>query len=71
MKKEDKEHVVEELTERLKAADTLLVADYRGLTMPQIDALRTRLLESGAALHRREEHARRAAPPRRPARTRC
>jgi large subunit ribosomal protein L10 len=24
------------------------VADYRGLTMPQIDALRTRLLESGA-----------------------
>ncbi len=26
----------------------MLVADYRGLTMPQIDALRTRLLESGA-----------------------
>jgi large subunit ribosomal protein L10 len=48
MKKEQKEQVVEELTTRLKAADTLLVADYRGLTMPQIDALRTRLLESGA-----------------------
>jgi large subunit ribosomal protein L10 len=48
MKKEQKEHVVEELTARLKAADTLLVADYRGLTMPQIDDLRTRLLESGA-----------------------
>jgi large subunit ribosomal protein L10 len=48
MKKEQKEQVVEELTARLKAADTLLVADYRGLTMPQIDALRTRLLESGA-----------------------
>jgi large subunit ribosomal protein L10 len=48
MKKEQKEQVVEELTVRLKAADTLLVADYRGLTMPQIDALRTRLLESGA-----------------------
>ncbi len=48
MKKEQKEKVVEELADRLKAADTLLVADYRGLTMPQIDALRSRLLESGA-----------------------
>ena len=48
MKKEDKEQVVSALTERLKAAETVLVADYRGLTMPQIDALRTRLLESGA-----------------------
>ena len=48
MKKDQKEHVVEELTQRLKAAETLLVADYRGLTMPQIDDLRTRLLASGA-----------------------
>src|SRR5882757_11476041 len=49
MKKEDKEKVVSELTERLKASETLLVADYRGLTMPQIDALRSRLIESGAS----------------------
>jgi large subunit ribosomal protein L10 len=48
MKREQKQQVVAELTERLKAADTLLVADYRGLSMPQIDGLRTRLLESGA-----------------------
>ncbi len=48
MKKEDKERVVAELTERLKTSETLLVADYRGLTMPQIDELRSRLLESGA-----------------------
>ena len=48
MKREHKEEVVDELTQRLKAADTLLVADYRGLTMPQIDELRTRLLASGA-----------------------
>jgi len=48
MKREQKEQVVDALTQRLKAADTLLVADYRGLTMPQIDELRTRLLESGA-----------------------
>ena len=48
MKRDQKEQVVDELTQRLKAAETLLVADYRGLTMPQIDELRTRLLESGA-----------------------
>jgi large subunit ribosomal protein L10 len=48
MKRDQKEQVVDELTARLKAADTLLVADYRGLTMPQIDELRTKLLASGA-----------------------
>jgi large subunit ribosomal protein L10 len=48
MKRDQKEQVVDELTQRLKAAETLLVADYRGLTMPQIDELRTRLLASGA-----------------------
>ena len=48
MKKEDKERVVAELTERLRTTDTLLVADYRGLTMPQIDDLRSKLIEHGA-----------------------
>jgi large subunit ribosomal protein L10 len=48
VKKEDKERVVAELAERLRTTDTLLVADYRGLTMPQIDDLRTKLLEHGA-----------------------
>jgi large subunit ribosomal protein L10 len=48
VKKEDKEQIVKELTERLRSSETLLVADYRGLTMPQIDTLRSRLLESGA-----------------------
>src|SRR4029077_8147662 len=48
MKRDQKEQVVEELTARLKAEETLLVADYRGLTMPEIDELRTKLLESGA-----------------------
>jgi large subunit ribosomal protein L10 len=48
MRKEQKQDVVAELTERLRSAETLLIADYRGLTMPQIDALRSRLLESGA-----------------------
>jgi large subunit ribosomal protein L10 len=48
VKKEDKERLVAELTERLRTTDTLVVADYRGLTMPQIDDLRTKLLEHGA-----------------------
>ena len=40
MKKEDKEQVVADLAERLRTSETLLVADYRGLTMPQIGDLR-------------------------------
>src|ERR1051325_3980779 len=48
MQKEDKERVVAELTERLKTTDTLIVADYRGLTMTQIDDLRGELLKHGA-----------------------
>src|SRR6266581_1297232 len=48
VRKEQKEEVVAELTRRLQSSETLLVADYRGLTMPQIDALRGRLIESGA-----------------------
>jgi large subunit ribosomal protein L10 len=48
LKREEKERVVGELTERLRSSQTLMVADYRGLTMPQIDALRARLLEHGA-----------------------
>jgi large subunit ribosomal protein L10 len=48
VKKEEKERLVADLTERLKSTETLLVADYRGLTMPQIDELRGKLLEHGA-----------------------
>jgi large subunit ribosomal protein L10 len=48
MQRSEKERVVAELAERLRSAETLMVADYRGLTMPEIDELRTRLLEAGA-----------------------
>src|SRR3954463_2548899 len=48
MLRQDKERIVSELAERLKTSDTLLIADYRGLTMPEIDELRTKLLDSGA-----------------------
>ena len=54
MQKADKERVVTDLTEKLRGAETMIVADYRGLTMPQIDALRTKLIENGAK--RSEEH---------------
>jgi large subunit ribosomal protein L10 len=48
MLKSDKERVVAELTERLRETETMLVADYRGLTMTDIDNLRTELLQHGA-----------------------
>jgi large subunit ribosomal protein L10 len=48
MQKADKERVVADLTEKLRNSDTMIVADYRGLTMPQIDALRSKLISSGA-----------------------
>jgi large subunit ribosomal protein L10 len=44
----DKERVVARLAARLRDTDTLMVADYRGLSMPEIDELRSRLLEAGA-----------------------
>jgi large subunit ribosomal protein L10 len=48
MLKADKERIVEELTERLKSTPTLFVADYRGLSVTEIDDLRTKVLEHGA-----------------------
>jgi large subunit ribosomal protein L10 len=46
--KEDKERVVAELTERLRTSQSLIVADYRGLTNAEIDGLRGELLKHGA-----------------------
>jgi large subunit ribosomal protein L10 len=48
MLRSTKEQIVEELTERLRGAESLMVADYRGLSMKEIDALRGELLEHGA-----------------------
>jgi large subunit ribosomal protein L10 len=48
MHRSDKERLVAELTEWLKASETMIVADYRGLTVTEIDDLRTKLLEHGA-----------------------
>jgi len=48
MLKSEKERVVAELTERLRTSETLIVADYRGLTNAEIDGLRSKLIEHGA-----------------------
>ena len=48
MLRKDKERVVADLVERLKGSDTLIVADYRGLSMSEIDDVRTQLLAHGA-----------------------
>ena len=48
MLKSDKERIVAELAERLRSTPTLFVADYRGLTVTEIDDLRTKLVEHGA-----------------------
>ena len=48
MLKSDKERIVDELASELGAADTLIVADYRGLTNKQLEALRDQLIPHGA-----------------------
>jgi large subunit ribosomal protein L10 len=48
MLRPEKEKIVAELTERLRSSETLIVADYRGLSVKEVDELRTRLLEHGA-----------------------
>jgi large subunit ribosomal protein L10 len=48
MLRSEKEQVVAELVERLQSTETLIVADYRGLTVTEINDLRGKLLEHGA-----------------------
>jgi large subunit ribosomal protein L10 len=48
MLKAEKERIVAELAERLRQTPTLFVADYRGLSVTEIDDLRTKLIEHGA-----------------------
>jgi large subunit ribosomal protein L10 len=46
--RKDKEQVVATLAERLRASETLILADYRGLSVSELDDVRTKLLEQGA-----------------------
>jgi large subunit ribosomal protein L10 len=46
--RKDKEQVVADLVERLRSSETLILADYRGLSVGELDEVRTKLLEHGA-----------------------
>ena len=48
MLRRSKERVVRDLVERLRSSETLILADYRGLSMTEIDEVRTKLLAHGA-----------------------
>ena len=48
MLKTEKERIVAELVDELGSAETLIVADYRGLTNKQLEALRDQLIPLGA-----------------------
>ena len=48
MHRSEKERVVAELADRLRSTETLIVADYRGLSVTDINKLRGELLEHGA-----------------------
>ena len=50
MQKTDKEKVVADLVERLRTTESLIVADYRGLTNAELVGLRAKLRSSGAQL---------------------
>jgi large subunit ribosomal protein L10 len=50
MQRTEKERVVAELVDRLRSTESLIVADYRGLTNAELVALRAKLRESGAEL---------------------
>jgi large subunit ribosomal protein L10 len=48
---EQKERVVERLTEQMRDAPAMIVADYRGLTVTQVADVRRSLRESRATFH--------------------
>lgn len=50
MKKQDKIFTVENLTEQLREAKSIVLADYRGLTVSQISLLRSQVKKSGGEL---------------------
>jgi large subunit ribosomal protein L10 len=46
-----KRAVVERLTERIRGCETMIVADYRGLSVGQVADVRAQLREAGATFH--------------------
>ena len=48
MQRTEKERVVAELAERLRTTESLIVADYRGLTNAELVELRAKVRNGGA-----------------------
>jgi large subunit ribosomal protein L10 len=62
MNVDEKRRVVDELAERIRGTDSMIVADYRGLTVTQIAEVRGALREAGATFRiAKNTLARRAA----------
>ena len=53
----DKETELGELEAAFREADTAVLVDYRGVTVPQVTELRRQIRAAGAHLSRRQEHA--------------
>src|ERR1044072_6606064 len=51
MQRTEKEQVVAELAEQLRSTESLIIADYRGLTNTQLEELRGKLRSSGERFH--------------------
>ena len=49
--REKKEQIVEDLKEKLGDADVIVLTDYRGLSVPQQQALRSKLRDTTAEFH--------------------
>ena len=47
----DKKYIIDELFERVNSSPFVLVVDYTGMTVPEFDELRTRLLDNGSECH--------------------
>ncbi|MCD8493127.1 MAG: 50S ribosomal protein L10 [Geovibrio sp.] len=48
MTREEKKQYVQQLTEEIKTSDALFLANYKGLTFPQLTAIRTAVKEKGS-----------------------
>ena len=55
MQRTQKERVVTELAEQLRSTESLIVADYRGLTNAQLEELRAKLRAESPDRHGRDE----------------
>lgn len=47
----DKKYIIDELFERVNSSPFVLVLDYTGMTVPQFDELRNRLVQNGSECH--------------------